>query len=60
MAKITLLGRLFNLNGTLCVRIDGLENALETVGFEDGENVYVTIESCNNGTENNDKLRHRD
>lgn len=48
------------MNGTLCVRIDGLENALETVGFEDGEDVYVTIQSCNNGTENNNKLRNRD
>ena len=26
-----MLGRLFNLNGSLAVRVDGLENALETV-----------------------------
>ena len=60
MAKITMLGRLFNLNGSLAVRIDGLENALETVGFHDNENVYVTIESVKDGTENNHKLRNRD
>lgn len=55
-----MLGRLFNLNGSLAVRIDGLENALETVGFHDNENVYVTIESVKDGTENNHKLRNRD
>ena len=60
MAKITLFGSLFNLNGTLCVQISGLGNALEAVGFHDNENVYVTIESVKDGTENNHKLRNRD
>lgn len=52
MPKITLLGQVIKVNGNMAIQIDNAADILELMGFHESENVYITIQSVNDGTKN--------
>ena len=53
MAKVTLRGNVIKAHGHYFVNVETFDSMMETFGFLVGESVYLTIESCSDGTKNN-------